>query len=303
MISILITTILFLNFDDIPLFELQENIILIGTSLMIGLSVLTYFLSKRLSDPIMKLSDAANKIAQGDFNVKTNIKSHDEIGQLSSSFDLMAIKLQESLIAISNRDEIIKEQEDLLLKFSKDTEECCVCIVDIINSTKKTANLSSDDTSDFYEIFLNSIANIVEKFNGTVVKNIGDSLLFYFPISSQTEKETLEQTLNCGLAICAANKDVNQKLKNKNLPEIDFRTSATYGNVNVATMKTSSINDIFGETVNRCAKINRSALPNTLVIGKPLYQKAKTLEEFSFTEIKENTVCNESDYTIYSVRK
>ena len=64
LISILITTILFLNFDKIQIFELQENIVLIGISLMIGLSIITYFLSKRLSGPITKLSDAANEIAE-----------------------------------------------------------------------------------------------------------------------------------------------------------------------------------------------------------------------------------------------
>ncbi len=45
-ISISITTILFLNFDNISIFKLQENIILIGISLMIGLSILTYFFGK-----------------------------------------------------------------------------------------------------------------------------------------------------------------------------------------------------------------------------------------------------------------
>ncbi len=104
LISILITTILFLNFENIPIFELRENIILIGITLMIGLSIITYFLSKRLSEPITKLSDAANKITQGDFSVRTDIKSRDEIGQLSSSFDLMAQKLQESLIEIKEKE-------------------------------------------------------------------------------------------------------------------------------------------------------------------------------------------------------
>ncbi len=161
LISITITTILFLNFDEIPLFELQENIIGIGLALMIGISIITIFLSKRLSEPIIKLRDAANKIAEGDFDVRTNIKSHDEIGQLSSSFDSMAKKLQESLIAINLREEIIKEQENILLRFSQKNEDGCVCIVDIIESTILTANLSDEQTKIFYEVFLNSVAAIV----------------------------------------------------------------------------------------------------------------------------------------------
>jgi len=109
MISILITTILFLNFANIEIFEIPENIVVISISLMIGLSTLTYFLSKRLSGPIMKLSDAANEIAQGNFGIRTNIKTRDEIGQLSISFDEMAEKLQEAKITIKQKEEVMQQ--------------------------------------------------------------------------------------------------------------------------------------------------------------------------------------------------
>ena len=82
LISIAITTILFLNFDNILFFKLQENIIGIGIILMIVISVITILLSKRLSDPITRLNEAATKVSKGNFDVKTNIKTHDEIGQL-----------------------------------------------------------------------------------------------------------------------------------------------------------------------------------------------------------------------------
>ncbi len=90
LISISITTVIFLNFDNISILQLQENIIIIGISLMIGLSILTYFLAKRLSDPITQLSEATYQISRGEFNIRTNIQSRDEIGNLSKSFDNMA---------------------------------------------------------------------------------------------------------------------------------------------------------------------------------------------------------------------
>ncbi|MDE1814236.1 MAG: HAMP domain-containing protein, partial [Thaumarchaeota archaeon] len=82
LISIMMTTILFLNFNNIPLFQLKENIIGIGLALMIAISLITIFLSKRLSEPLTRLREAADKIAKGNFDVRTDIKAHDEIGQL-----------------------------------------------------------------------------------------------------------------------------------------------------------------------------------------------------------------------------
>ena len=303
MISITITTILFLNFDDIPLFELQENIIGIGLALMIGISIITIFLSKRLSKPIIKLRDAANKIAEGDFDVRTNIKSHDEIGQLSSSFDSMAKKLQESLIAINLREEIIKEQENILLRFSQKNEVSCVCIVDIIESTVLTANLSDKQTRKFYEVFLNSIAAIVKKFNGIVVKNIGDSLLFYFPNIEANDKVAFTNVIECCLTMCESNNEINKQMIQEGLPEIAYRTSITYGTVNIAKVVTSSVNDIFGSTVNRCAKINRFAFPNNLIIGSDVYENIKSQNNYDFRSMNVNPTGGKQIFLVYLVTR
>ena len=299
----MITTILFLNFEDIPLFELQENIIGIGLALMIGISIITIFLSKRLSNPIIKLRDAANKIAEGDFDVRTNIKSHDEIGQLSSSFDSMAKKLQESLIAINLREEIIKEQENILLRFSQKNEDSCVCIVDIIQSTVLTANLSDEQTRKFYEVFLNSVAAIVKKFNGIIVKNIGDSLLFYFPNIKANDKVAFTNVIECCLTMGESYNEINKQMIQEGLPEIAYRISATYGTVNIAKVVTSLVNDIFGSTVNRCAKINRFAFPNNLIIGSDIYENIKSQSNYDFRNMNINPTGGKQIFSVYLVTR
>ena len=138
-VSISITTVLFLNFDNITIFQFQENIILIGIFLMFVMSILTYFLSKRLSGPLEQLSAATYQISRGEFNIRTNIQSRDEIGNLSKSFDNMAKKLQEAEITIKQKEEVIKQQEDILLKFSQHTQNDCVGVIDMKDSTKISA--------------------------------------------------------------------------------------------------------------------------------------------------------------------
>ncbi|WP_182134453.1 adenylate/guanylate cyclase domain-containing protein [Nitrosopumilus sp. b1] len=280
-----------------PLFELQEKIIFIGILLMIIVSSTTFFLSKRISEPIKKLGAAANEIAKGNFNVKTNIKTRDEIGYLSSSFDAMSKKLQESLIAINLREEIIKQQEDILLQFSEKNEKCCVCIIDIIQSTMLTDKLSDEETRDFYGIFINSVAEIVKKFNGIVVKNIGDSLLFYFKKIDDNQQDYLKNVIECCLAISDSNPEINKKMNKEGLPGIACRTSITYGPVSIAKVATSSVDDIFGATVNRCSKINRFAIPNGVVIGSDIYEPIKNFKEYKF----QNMNTSKQTEAVYSV--
>lgn len=296
------TTILFLNFNNIPLFQLKQNIIGIGLALMIAISLITIFLSKRLSEPLTRLREAADKIAKGNFDVRTDIKAHDEIGQLSASFDSMAQKLQESMIAINLREEIIKEQEDILLRFSQKNEDSCVCIIDIVQSTMLTASLSNEQIKNFYGIFINSMAEIVKKFNGMVVKNIGDSLLFYFIKVDSDDKAYFKNVIECCLTISDSNSELNKKMTKVGLPEISYRTSISYGTISIAKVATSSVDDIFGVTVNRCSKINRFASPNGVIIGSDFYEKVKTFNDYQFRNMNA-TVVDQSIYSVFLVTR
>ena len=303
MISILITSILFLNFDDISIFELQENIVLISISLMIGLSTLTYFLAKRLSGPITKLSDAANEIAQGNFGIRTNIKTRDEIGQLSVSFDEMAKKLQEAKITIKHNEEVIQQQEDILLKFSEHTQNDCVCVIDMKDSTKISAELSDEHVAKLYEIFLNFLARIVREYNGEVIKTIGDALLFRFPNVEPSNTTEMKKILECCLSVIESNDKLKEELKAENLPELNYKVSLTYGSVNVAQSTTSNVRDIFGPTVNRCFKINSLCPKNSIIIGENMYEILKDFHEYEFGQLSDIGIKQKYGYTIYEVRR
>ena len=136
-----------------PITNLQQMFFFIGITIIAGVGIVSVLISKSISKPIMKLKESADEIANGNFDTRSNIKSGDEVEQLSISFDAMAVKIQESLKKIKQRDEIIKKQQDLLLEFSDNKQKCCVGVIDIVNSTKITANLSDEDTRNFLWYF------------------------------------------------------------------------------------------------------------------------------------------------------
>ncbi|MGB0856105.1 MAG: HAMP domain-containing protein [Nitrosopumilus sp.] len=288
-----------------PIEILQDRILQTGIVITMGMGFVAFIISKSLSRPLIKLKSAANKITSGNFDVRTNIRTRDEIGELSHAFDSMAQKLQESLIEIKEQEDVIKQQEDILLQFSEHSEKYCVGMIDIMNSTKICSKLSASETSEFYRIFLNSMGAIVKKFGGTVVKNIGDALLFYFSTESDDEKEieTLKTCLDCCLALGEEHEEIIKKLEEQNLPLLDYRISATYGIVRIAKTSTSSVNDIFGTTVNRCAKINRSAPANGVIIGEDFYDSVKNLDRYFFKKIESEIISPEHGYAGYIVSK
>lgn len=165
-----------------------------------------------------------------------------------------------------------------------DTKYLCVGIVDIVNSTKITADIgNSENVAKYYSIFINTMAAIARNFGAEVIKNVGDSVIFFFPKTSESssDKTPFKDVLRCGLTMGAAHVPMNEKYQDNHLPAINYRVSADYGKIEVAKSGPSRVVDVFGSTVNMCAKINSKAPLNGLIIGGDLYQIIKGLHESS----------------------
>ena len=64
--------------------------------------LLSYLISLRISVPIKNLASASREVARGNLNAKVDVASKDELGELSDTFNTMALALKE-------RDERLKE--------------------------------------------------------------------------------------------------------------------------------------------------------------------------------------------------
>jgi len=287
-----------------PIGILQDRIFQTGIIMAIGMGIVAFIISKSFSRPLIKLKNAANKISSGDFDVRTNIKTGDEIGELSHAFDSMAQKLQDSLIEIKEKEEVIKQLEgDMMLKFSQHEQNDCVGVIDMADSTKISSKLSDQDITKLYEIFLNFMARIVIKHNGEVVKNIGDALMFRFANVDINDSSVMKNILECCLCMVESHGKLQEELKVENMPEVNYRISVTYGSVKVAESATSKISDVFGPTVNQCFKINSLCPKNSIVVGINLYDVLKKFTEYEFIQLCVIEMKQKYGYSIFEVKR
>ena len=63
-------------------------LIILGVVLVVVLAV-AFYLSRGITNPIVKLSDAAEKVSMGELDVDVTVKSNDELGDLAESFGRM----------------------------------------------------------------------------------------------------------------------------------------------------------------------------------------------------------------------
>jgi class 3 adenylate cyclase len=98
---------------------------------------------------------------------------------------------------------------------------------------------------------------------------------------------------------------INLKTHDEHLPEITYRISADYGRVEVARSLSSFNDDLFGRTMNICARMNHLAQANGLVIGSGLYQLVKQLKftktTYTFKRADNLRIGINKTYPIYHV--
>ena len=188
--------------------------------------------------------------------------------------------------------------------FSQKPVSYCIGIVDMVGSTKLAASLGITKMSRYYQNFLNLMSKIIEAYDGRVIKNIGDCLLFYFPhTSSSGNKSAITDCLECGLAMIDAHEFLCDQMKIDGLPCIDYRVSVDYGYIIPMKSTDSKFQDMIGPAVNMCSKINRCAEKNGVVIGGDLYHIAKQVNRVAFKEVRGCSAGFKHDYPVYSIAR
>lgn len=68
-------------------------------------TIFAFFLSSRITLPLVKMKQAADRIIEGDFDNRVPIRTRDEIGALAETFNRMGGQLEESIQALSQEKE------------------------------------------------------------------------------------------------------------------------------------------------------------------------------------------------------
>ncbi len=96
-----------LSYAPIRVYQQPIRVNLIGSTIALVIFVLlggayAFFLSAGVTRPLLKINDLINRMSQGDLSGKSDVQSKDELGELSSAYNLMVDRLTEIVDGIQN---------------------------------------------------------------------------------------------------------------------------------------------------------------------------------------------------------
>jgi class 3 adenylate cyclase len=196
------------------------------------------------------------------------------------------------------------------IRFSGDAIKSCVGFIDLVDSTKNTITMDNlESIRKYYSTFINSVSEIVKKYNGKVIKNIGDCLLFYFPRTTDVNNlGVFVEAIECGFKILDERYSINQELSKHHLPPFNYRISIDYGVLDLALVGEYSQIDLFGTTINLCSKINTSSsIPNEIIIGDNFYRFLKSfssiVNNYDFINHINYQITKDNTYPLYMIKR
>ncbi len=141
---------------------IQEIFSIILQAVLLGVVIsfiMGYALSRTITTPIANLTKKAKRLAEGEFESKMEVKSDDEIGTLTETFNDMSAKLQAAMLQMSTEknkvEAILLNMTDGVMAFATDGSE-----IHINPTARKMFRISENDVLEFDSFFETHQADI-----------------------------------------------------------------------------------------------------------------------------------------------
>ncbi|MGF7125712.1 two-component system sensor histidine kinase ResE [Natronobacillus azotifigens] len=96
-----------MSVTNVPIDQTTGTILLIAMLAIVMMIIFVFFLSHRITAPLIKMREAALELANGEFKTKVPILTHDEIGELAMAFNRMGRQLNYHMNALKQEKELL----------------------------------------------------------------------------------------------------------------------------------------------------------------------------------------------------
>jgi len=162
------------------------------------------------------------------------------------------------------------------LKLGGEEREVTILMSDLRGFTAMAARLTPQEVIGCLNLYLESMVEVITRYQGTIDEIIGDAILVLFGAPMPCE-EHASKAVACGLAMQLAMPDVNRRLVSQGAPELEMGIGIHTGRVIVGNIGSSRRTKYaaVGSNVNLAGRIESFTTGGQLLISENTREKIK----------------------------
>ncbi len=251
---------------------------------LILIGILTaIWISNKITAPLFILIQGFQRVAKGDFQTSTQIKTHDELETLSDSFNEMiaGLREREMIKDIFRRyatDQVVEKilEGKVRPTLTGELKEVTVLFSDIRMFTSMASKLKPEQIVEILNRYFTVMTEIAMQNEGLIDKFTGDEMMVVFgaPIAHSDDPE---RALKTALEMHQALKDLNKDLEKEGFEKIEIGIGintgfAIAGNIGSEKRMTYTV---IGQDVNLASRLVSIAQKGETVLSHSSYEKIK----------------------------
>lgn len=277
-----------------PIITFRFYYFLAGLACTLLILFIIRFIGGGIVRSIRELSSAADRITAGRYGEPLQVRTSDEIGRLTGSFNKMVEGLKERDF-ISNTlgryvdpeiaKEILKKPGGRRLGGEK--RAVSILMSDIRGFTPLADSLKPEGTIRILNRCFARMIEVIQKHRGIIVDFFGDAILVFFDPLDEPLIPALRNAVRCALDMQSAMKELNEEMRAEGLPELQIGIGVNAGEVVVGNIGSESRAKygIVGSAVNMTARIQSEAKGGEVVVSDsvalPLSGEIRTRNSFT----------------------
>lgn len=244
-------------------------------ALLIGFTIIN-----GVTKPVRRLVDATHEIANGNLNFEIQVKTRDELGQLSMSFNEMTKGLKDKervenlfgkYLSPDVAKKVLAEQSiDGILKGER--AKLSVMFTDIRGFTPMSRGMDPQELINLLNSHFDEMIDIIDRYGGTLDKFIGDAIMAFYGAPVHYE-DFFMRAINAAVQMQRASEKFNFQRKLEGKDPIHVGIGINTGDVVVGNIGSNKRLEytVIGETVNIANRLCSVAKKGQIIISQSTY--------------------------------
>lgn len=250
--------------------DLRQIVVGIGLAALAVAMGLALLVSRGLSGPIQQLVRGTSEIERGNYDVRVDVRSHDEIGTLAQSFNQMAhgLALQERYRSVLNAVADRTVAQELIVNshaLGGELREVSVLFCDIRGFTALTEGMPPAEVIEMLNEHMTALTEVAYRHRGIVDKFVGDLLMVVFGAPRSSGRDAY-QAVRCAWDMLETRRRLNHSCRHPLEIGIGVATGTVVAGCMGSEQRLSYT--VLGERVNLASRLCGAAQAGEILLDQ-----------------------------------